>query len=179
SDCAAVNFNHAKPVIARHLIAPSPKAPSPKEGAARHPREVNPAGLCDLRHRIVNPGLGTLIITAIAARHDGSGGRFRTRPLIPGRTLDAGATLEFDARPPRDIAQPLVQRLVVLALPSTWPRARMRLGRAMASLGAATSKESWSRAIATMARGAIFIARSREIFRPPRVAARKTRQTLP
>ncbi|MCZ6446913.1 MAG: hypothetical protein O6831_01595 [Alphaproteobacteria bacterium] len=179
SDCAAVNFNHAKPVIARHLIAPSPKAPSPKEGAARQAREVNPAGLCDLRHRIVNPGLAALTIAAIAARHDRSGGRFRTRSLIPGRTLDAGATLEFDARPPRDIAQPLVQRLVVLALPSTWPRARMRLGRAMASLGAATSKESWSRAIATMARGAIFIARSREIFRPPRVAARKTRQTLP
>ncbi|MEE8283554.1 MAG: hypothetical protein V3R63_01040 [Alphaproteobacteria bacterium] len=178
-DCAAVNFNHAKPVIARHLIAPWPKAPSPKEIAAREAREVSPVALCDLRHRIVNPGSATLIIAAIAARHDRSGGRFRTRSLTPGRTLNPGATLEFDARPPRDIAQPLVQRLVVLALPSTWPRARMRLGRAMASLGAATSKESWSRAIATMARGAIFIARSREIFRPPRVAARKTRQTLP
>ncbi len=173
-DCAAVNFNRAKPLIVRHLVAASPK-----EGGARQERKVSPIGLCDLRHRIVNPGLGTLTIAAIAARHDGSGGQFRTRSLTPGRTLDAGATLDLDARPPRNFVQPLVQRLVVLALPSSWPRARMRLRRAIASLGAATSRESWSRAIAVMTRQAFFIARAREIFRPGWVDTRKTGQSLP
>ena len=183
-NCAAVNFNRARPVIARHPVAespkaPAPKAPSPKEDGARHERKINPTGLCDLRHRIVNPGLGTLAIAAIAARHDGLGNQFRTRPLKPGRSLDPGATLDLDARPPRNIAQPLVQRLVVLALPKARPQARIRLSRAIASLGAATSKDSWARAITAIGHQQFFIARSREIFRPGWVDTRKTGQTLP
>jgi hypothetical protein len=177
--CAAVNFKRARPVIARHPVAESPKAPAPKEDGARQQRKINPNGLCDLRHRIVNSGLGPLAIAAIAARHDRLGGRFRTRPLIPGRTLDPGATLDLDARPPRNIAQPLVQNLVVVALPNTRPQARIRLSRAIASLGAATSKESWSRAIIAISRQQFFIARSREFFQPDWVDTRKIGQALP
>jgi hypothetical protein len=172
--CAAVNFKRARAVVTRH-----PVAPSAKEDGARQQRDINPSGLCDLRHRIVNSGLGRLAIAAIAARHDGSGGQFRTRPLIQGRTLDAGATLDLDARPPQSIAQPLVQTLIIVALPDTRPQARIRLRRAIASLGASTSMESWSRTITGIGRQQFFIARSQEFFRPDWVDTRKTGQALP
>ena len=145
----------------------------------RYERKVDPKGLCDLRHRIVNLGLGPLAIAAIAARHDGLGGGFRTRSLIMGRTLDAGATLDLDARPPRNISHTLHQGLVVMALPHTGPEARIRLRQAITSLTAANSTESWSRTIAAIGQREIFIRRAREIFRPGWVDTRKTSQTLP
>ena len=64
--------------------------------------------------------------------------------------------------------------------PVSRPLARGLAGAfAIASLGAATSRESWSRAIAAMTRQAFFIARAREIFRPGWVDTRKTGQSLP
>lgn len=157
--CAAVDFNRARPVIARHLFA------DPGEGNALGtlPR-IRPQGLCDLRHRVVNPGLGSLAVAAIAARYEESGRAFRTRRLLAQGTLKAGATLDLDARPPRALASPLIQRLVVLALPETWPQAALRLQQAAKALSEAPSAESWTAAVARLAGEGLFMTTAGEIF---------------
>ncbi len=172
--CAAVDFQRARPAIARHLF------PSAKGGGdTGEVRPVKTLGLCDLHHRIVNPGLGALAVTAVATRYDESGGRFRTRTLASGRRLAPGGTLDLDARPPREVSVPLVQRLVVLALPEGWPRAAERLERAARSLTGAASPESWARAVAELGADALFLSTAGQIFVPEWAMTEKTGQALP
>jgi hypothetical protein len=171
--CAAVAFQRAKPVISRHRFA---STAATSEGPAR---PVPAAGLCDLRHRIVNTGLGRLEIAVVAARFEPSGARFRTRPLAIARTLDPGETLDLDARPPRTVPEPLVQRLAVLALPGSWPRSADRLKQAVGALRDAGSAESWARVIDTLAGQAVFLTTGGEIFTPHTGGAGKIGQTLP
>ncbi len=157
-------------MISRRVVASS------RETAGR--QDIRPDGLCDLRHRVVNPGLGSLSVAAIAARHDGAGKDFRTRALIFDHILASGATVDLDARPPRAIAKPLVQNLVLVAMPKSWPQAEAHLRRAIKHLGAATSPDAWRRAVGTLAEQAFFVTTAQEIFRPEAVL-RKTVQTLP
>jgi HAMP domain-containing protein len=170
--CAAVAFQRAKPVISRHRFASDVSAEAPN-------RAVAASNLCDLRHRIVNTGLGRLEIAVIAARFEQSGARFRTRPLAAARTLDPGETLDLDARPPRAVPSALVQRLAVLALPSSWPHAADRLKQAAGSLNGAGSADAWARTLAVLARQPLFVTTGGEIFTPQTVAAEKIGQTRP
>ena len=171
--CAAVAFQRATPVISRHRLAS-------KAAASRvQARTVPAVGLCDLRHRIVNTGLGRLEVAVVAARHQESGARFRTRSLARARSLDPGATLDLDARPPIGVLEPLVQHTAVLALPSGWPRAAERLQQAANALKAAGSAESWARTVDALATQAVFLTTAGEIFTPQAGSDRKIGQTLP
>jgi hypothetical protein len=169
--CAAVAFQRAKPVISRHRFA--------SDAAEASNRTVAASNLCDLRHRIVNTGLGRLEIAVIAARFEPSGARFRTRLLAAVRTLDPGETLDLDARPPRTVPRSLVQRVAVVALPGNWPRAADRLKQAAASLSRAASAEAWARTVKTLARQPLFVTTGGEIFTAHTVAAGKIGQTRP
>jgi hypothetical protein len=168
--CAAVDLQRARPAIARHLFPPGKGG-----GDIGEVLPVKTLGLCDLHHRIVNPGLGALAVTAIATRYEKSGGRFRTRTLAAGRRLAPGGTLDLDARPPREVSVPLIQRLVVLALPEGWPRAADRLERAARSLTGAVSPESWARAIAALGADAVFMSTAGQIFVPEWAMTQKNR----
>jgi len=171
ADCAAVNFAGAEAVVIRH----------PMSALARHvASSIVADGLCDLRYRVTHPGLGTLTIAAIAARHDGSGRQFRTKALVQGRELNAGSTLDLDARPPRHMAAALVQRLVLLAVPGGPAAADYaRLERATAAMSAATTPENWDQAIARIRDQGLFVITARQNFQPSAPDARKTGQTLP
>lgn len=174
SSCAAVHFGRANAAITRHIFPDSGTA-----GARTRAREIDQERLCDLRYRLLNPGLGALRVVAIAARHNGLGGDFRTKILMPERILPAGATVDLDAGPPPGLNQPLEQRLIVLALPSAVPMAARRLGKAVEALRGSPSAEGFSRAADLVAGQAVFVASAGEVFRHGWTASRKTGQTRP
>ncbi len=171
SDCAAVHLAGTEPVVIRHRISAS----------ARHLlSSIVPDGLCDFRYRVTHPGFGTLTIAAIAARHDGSGRQFRTKALIQTRALAAGATLDLDARPPRHVAAPLVQRVVLLAVtggPASADTARLE--RAVAAVSAATTPKTWDQAITRISGQGVYVISARQNFQRSAPEYQKTGQTLP
>ena len=171
ADCTAVDFAGAEPVVIRHRMSNS---------ATHVALSIVPDGLCDLRYRVTHPGLGTLTIAAIAARHDGSGRQFRTKALVQTRELNAGSTLDLDARPPRHVAALLVQRLVLVARPGGPAAAGdARLERAVAMVSAVTTPENWDRAIARIRAQGLFVISARQDFQPSAPEYQKTGQTLP
>ena len=171
ADCAAVNFAGAEAVVIRHSMSAS----GPPAATI-----IVPDGLCDLRYRVTHPGLGTLTIAAIAARHDGSGRQFRTKALVKTRELAAGSTFDLDARPPRHMAALLVQRLVLLARPGGPGTAGdAPLERAAAALSAVTTPENWDQTIARIRAQGLFVISARQDFPPSAPGNQKTGQTLP
>ena len=129
--CAAVHFKGAAAQVSESALAGGRWEPSRAEG------------LCDLRYRIVNTGDRNLSVWAFAARRDGDAATVRTRAFAKERRLSPGGRLEIDGRPPRGLAGPLGQGLVIAAVAEPAEALRRDLNDHADGFGQPISPRAW------------------------------------